>query len=81
MIQYNGPYAKIDVHGLSEVEAKIYLDQMLASLPASIVEVTVAHGYRGGSVLQNLVRKKYHHKKIIKKMISGNPGETIFKIK
>jgi len=81
MIQYHGVFAKIDLHGKSEVEAKIYLDQMLESLPKSIVEVTISHGYRLGNVLQNFVRKKYRHKKVGQKLISSNPGETIFKIK
>jgi len=81
MIQYRGIYAKIDLHGKSEIEAKIYLDQMLDSLPKEIVEVTISHGYRLGNVLQNFVRKKYHHKKVLQKLISVNPGETIFRIK
>ncbi len=81
MIEYRGPYAKIDLHGMTESEARVYLDQMLTSLPKSIVEVTISHGYRLGAVLQNFVRKKYQHKKISKKMISTNPGETILQIK
>lgn len=81
MIQYHGIYAKIDLHGMSEVESKIYLDQMLDSLPKGIVEVTIAHGYRLGNVLQSFVHKKYRHKKVGQKLISGNPGETIFRIK
>ena len=81
MIEYHGIYAKIDLHGKSEIEAKIYLEQMLESLPKSITEVTVAHGYRSGNVLQNFVRKKFRHKKVERKIISGNPGETILKIK
>ena len=81
MIEYHGIYAKIDLHGLSEVEATIYLNQIIGSLPKNIVELTVAHGYRSGAVLQNMVRKKYHHKRVARKMISGNPGETILVIK
>ena len=81
MIEYRGPYAKIDLHGMTEIEAKVYLDQMLASLPKNITEVTISHGYRMGAVLQNFVRKKYQHKKISRKMISSNQGETILQIK
>ena len=81
MIEYRGIYCKIDLHGYSLSEAKVYLDQMLGSLPDKIVEVTVAHGYHSGNVLQNFVRKQYRHKKIAQKLLSGNPGETIFKIK
>lgn len=80
MIEYHGIYAKIDLHGKTVVEAKIYLNQMLESLPKEIIEVTIAHGYHAGNVLQQFVRKQYHHKKIKKKMISGNAGETIFRL-
>ena len=78
--QYRSIYAKIDIHGLSETEAKVYLDQMLQSMPKEIVEVTVSHGYRSGNVLQNFIRKKYQNKKIVRKIISVNPGETIFQL-
>ena len=81
MIEYRGNYAKIDLHGKTAIEAKIYLDQMLDSLPKGIVEVTISHGYRLGNVLQNFVRKNYRHKKIAQKMLSENPGETILKLK
>ena len=81
MIEYRSIYAKIDIHGLSEIEAKVYLDQMIASMPKEIVEVTVSHGYRSGNVLQNFVRKKYKNKKVTRKLISSNPGETVFKLK
>ncbi len=80
MIQFKGMYAKIDLHGYSEIEAKVYLDQMLSTLPKHIIEVTVAHGYRSGNVLQTLVRKKYNNKIVKRKMISTNPGETIYLI-
>ncbi len=80
MLEYRGIYAKVDLHGLSEIEAKIYLDQVIETLPKQIIELTVAHGYRSGNVLLNLVRKKYRNKKVGKKMISTNQGETIFQI-
>lgn len=80
MISYYGVYAKIDLHGLTKIEAKIQLDNCLSLMSDKIVELTISHGYHSGNVLQQFVRKEYRHKRIDKKMISTNPGETIYRL-
>lgn len=74
-------YEKIDIHGFTVAEAKTQLDLKLRSCAKETRELVVIHGYQHGQTLQQFVRKQYHHKRIEMKMISLNPGETIFRLK
>lgn len=68
----------IDIHGFNVKEAKAYLDQTLNQLPSGMREITIIHGYQSGNVLQQFVRKAYHHDRLERKLLSMNQGETIF---
>ena len=46
----------IDIHGMTTFNAKKRLERVVASAPSN-TELTVIHGYHGGQILQNMVRK------------------------
>ncbi len=72
-----GQPVQIDLHGLTCSEAKLRLEQTLRSLPAGTKELTVIHGYHGGRQLADMVRR-LRCKRVKRKILTGNPGETIF---
>ena len=45
-----------------------------------VSEITVIHGY-SSKVLQQYVRKQYHHKRARRKILTMNAGETIILLK
>lgn len=78
MIRYiSNQKAEIDIHNMTHDQAKRYLEQFLNKANGSIKEVTVIHGYSGGTVLLNMVQKGLKHKRIKAKVKSLNPGITI----
>lgn len=70
----------IDIHGCSATEAKIRLDNYLNNLSNTTTEITIIHGY-SSKVLQQYVRKTYKHKRILRKILTMNPGETVIILK
>jgi DNA-nicking Smr family endonuclease len=70
----------VDLHGLTVYEAKMVLDRFLDRLPKETTEVAVIHGYQSGVRLRTFV-SKYEHHKVIGKIKTINPGETVFVIK
>ena len=71
---------EIDIHGMTEVEALVYLKNAIDGLEDKVTEVSVVHGYRGGDVLQKMVRNKFTHPRVVRKIRTFNPGETVFEI-
>lgn len=75
------PYSiEIDLHGQTVESARKMLTTTLKNLPSDVREVTVVHGYHGGTALQNMVRC-YKNAKIERKFLGLNQGSTIFMIK
>jgi hypothetical protein len=72
---------EIDIHGLLVTQAKTLLDHTLNTLPKGVFELRVIHGYRGGNVLQQYVRKSYRHRRIERVLLTMNSGETILRLK
>jgi DNA-nicking Smr family endonuclease len=70
----------VDLHGLTVYEAKMVLDRFMERLPKGVLEVAVIHGYQSGVRLRTFVNK-YEHHKVIGKLKTINPGETLFVIK
>lgn len=69
---------EFDIHGMTKVQAKTYLDNQLKSLKSSVYRVRVIHGYHGGTELRYMVREEYrYHSKVIRIEQGMNPGETI----
>lgn len=73
-------YAKIDLHGHTVESARKTLTAELKRLPADVRELTVIHGYHGGTALQSFVRT-YKNSRIERKILGLNSGETIFILK
>lgn len=73
-------YMEIDLHGHTVDSARDLLNQKFKTLPKDVGEITIIHGYRGGTSLKNMV-KNFKHPKIQRKILSMNQGSTIFIIK
>ncbi len=69
---------EIDIHGMTVNEALSELEYFMEYLPDDIREVVVVHGYHQGKKLLQMVRTQFTHKRIKRKIISMNPGITIF---
>lgn len=78
MISYSSNQkAEIDIHNMTHDEAKRYIINFLNRANGSIKEVSVIHGYTGGTVLKDMVQKGLRHPKIKSKVKSMNEGITI----
>ena len=74
------PYSiEIDLHGHTVESARSLITSTLKTLPKDVREVSVIHGYRGGTALRNMV-SKYSNTKIERKILGLNQGVTIFVI-
>lgn len=73
-------FSSIDLHGCTKQEAKVQLDHCLNSLSQGTHEVTVIHGY-SSTVLKTFIQKQYHHRRLVRKILTLNQGETILVIK
>ncbi len=75
-MERRGSVAEVNLHGLTEAEAKRQLEQFLSRADAGLKEVVVIHGYNNGQVLRDMVRLRLKHPRISAKLISLNPGAT-----
>ena len=69
-------YYKIDIHSMTKTEAKVAIDNFIASQSSFCQEIEVIHGY-SSTILRDYVRKQYRHKKVTRKILTTNPGVTI----
>ena len=81
MVTKSGSTLTADLHGMQVAEAKTALERLISSADNGISEITVIHGYSGGQALANMVRNKLKHKRIERKILSMNQGETTLVIK
>ncbi|MGN1351754.1 MAG: Smr/MutS family protein [Clostridia bacterium] len=68
---------EINLHDMQETEAEYFLDKFITTAPSNIKQINVIHGYKKGQVLLNMVRNKFKHPRIKKKVIPFNKGVTI----
>lgn len=73
-------FMSVDLHGLTKEQARQKLLDTLKTLPRDVRELTVVHGYRGGTALRDMVRS-FSHPKVERKILGLNQGETVFVIK
>ncbi len=77
---YYGKHKIVDLHNQTKVDARINLIYAIESLDIDTKCLIVVHGYHGGTVIKNLVRKEFKHSKIAEK-VNFDAGRTIFLIK
>ena len=75
-VTQEGSVVLLDIHGETAESARRQITHWLSKAPKSVREVRVVHGYHGGTVLQDMVRRELKHPRIATKMIALNPGET-----
>lgn len=76
LTERKGSVAEVNIHGMTEAEAKRQLEQFLTRADRNLREVVVIHGYNNGQILRDMVRLKLKHPRISSKMVSLNPGAT-----
>ena len=68
---------ELDLHGRNTYQAKIAIDSTLKRAKGGTYRVRLIHGYRGGTVLRDMIRESYRsHPKILRIELGMNPGET-----
>ena len=68
--------ADIDLHGLTVDEAEMRLIEFLNGLPKTVRAVCVAHGFKHGTRLKNMVKNDFYHWRVAGKRVGLNPGAT-----
>ena len=71
----------VNLHDMSVSEAKKWLEAKVSGAPRDTEEIEVIHGYHGGTALQNMVRKSFHHPRVKRKILGLNQGSTILILK
>ena len=77
---YYGKYKVVDLHTLTKEDAKIELINAVNSADIDIKCLVIIHGYHGGTVIKNLVRKEFQSENIAEK-VNLDAGRTIFLLK
>lgn len=77
---YYGEYKVVDLHRLTKEDAKIELINAINSADINIKCLVIVHGYHGGTVIKNLVRKEFQSE-FIQEKINLDAGRTIYKLK
>lgn len=77
---YYGKYKVVDLHTLTKEDAKIELLNAINTTDTDIKCLVIVHGYHGGTVIKNLVRKEFQSDFIDEK-INLDAGRTIYKLK
>ena len=77
---YYGKYKTLDLHNMTKEDAKANLIYALNSVDFDIKCLVVVHGYHGGTIIKNLVRKEFISP-LIQEKINLDAGRTIFVLK
>ena len=69
---------EIDVHGCNRNQAMTYIWRAVKNAEGSVYIVKVIHGYNGGTVIKDAIRKEYGTGKnrVIRITGGDNPGVT-----
>ena len=77
---YYGKYVELDLHNMIKEDAKAALIYELGRVDADIKCLVVVHGYHGGTIIKNLVRKEFSHP-MIKEKVNLDAARTIYILK
>lgn len=73
---------KIDIHGFTESEARLKVQDFIKKAPRNTQKIVVVHGYHNGTILSDMVRYKIRSPRIVDIMPAvGNDGETVIWLK
>ena len=68
---------ELDLHGMTQVQARIAVDAALRRAPRSVYRLRLIHGYHSGTALRNMLRKEFAgHKKVLRIELGLNQGST-----
>ena len=77
---YYGKYKVVDLHTLTKEDAKIELLNAISRADVDIKCLVIVHGYHGGTIIKNLVRKEFQSD-FVEEKINLDAGRTIYKLK
>ena len=70
-------FEEIDVHAMTQVQAMAAIDAALRRARGDVYRLRVIHGYRSGTALRDMVRRRYaSHPKVKRLELGLNPGIT-----
>ena len=73
-----GAFEELDVHGMTRAQALTAIDAKLRRLGPACYQLTIIHGFHGGTVLRDAVRSRYReHPKVRRVELGLNQGETL----
>ncbi|MCD7949392.1 MAG: Smr/MutS family protein [Erysipelotrichaceae bacterium] len=68
---------EVDVHGLTQSEAKTRIMQILNSTDKNVYMIRIIHGYHHGTALRNMIRRNFRkHPKVERIEFGLNQGVT-----
>lgn len=68
---------ELDLHGKNTYQAKVALEAALLRAGAGTYRIRIIHGYHGGTVLRDMVRREYGAHPRVKRVEGGfDPGIT-----
>ena len=72
-----GGVVELDLHGMTQIQAKAAVDAALRRAGGAVYRLRVVHGYRGGTQLRDMLRREYgKHPKVKRLELGLNPGAT-----
>lgn len=77
---YYGKYKVVDLHNMTKEDAKANLIYAINSVDADIKCLVIVHGYHGGTIIKNLVRKEFQSP-LVQEKINLDAGRTIYVFK
>lgn len=77
---YYGAYKTVDLHNLTKEEAKANLIHAINTADYNIKCLVVIHGYHGGTIIKNFVRKEFKSNEVSEK-VNLDAGRTIYLLK
>ena len=70
-------FEELDIHNMNKTKAIAAIDAKLRRAGGEVYRLRIIHGYHGGTVLRDTVRKHYKdHPKVRRIELGLNPGET-----
>lgn len=70
-------FEELDIHNMNRTQAIAAIDAKLRRAGGEVYRLRIIHGYHGGTVLRDTVRKHYKdHPKVRRIELGLNPGET-----